>query len=328
MVKVTVSTPKPTQAISREDLLNRANHYEIQTFADGTYDYIEASQNGQVIHTSKANYESSPNPLTGVPDLKSVDGYLFPEIFNAYLVEQTTAENAELITSNANLNANQITSKISKSTTGAVSLIQTAGGQSTSSSGLTASFAVAPTPGNIIMLAVASVGAAVLVQTISEVGVIWTQLKKKQIAGGFMNIEIWQGVVGAGASPTVNIVLTGIPHVAELDECEFAINGGVLDQSAVNNGSSASPDTGTTAATTQANELLFGATVDLANVSGTPAQTNPTNGFKLIDGIGYVYNMSLAVLWMNQTVIGAADCTTTSITNNFWVGAIVTLTAN
>ena len=71
-------------AISRDDLLNRANKYVIHQFSDGTFDNIEAYESGTLINSTKVLYESDAGGDQQTR-LKQVSGFLFPELVSIIL---------------------------------------------------------------------------------------------------------------------------------------------------------------------------------------------------------------------------------------------------
>jgi hypothetical protein len=308
-------------AISREDLLARTDTYVINTFSDGLYDTIDCYQKGVLIHTSKANYDSVPNPLTGLPNLKTLKGFLFPEIFQASLGNQNASETAQLIASNATLNANSISSKILVSV-GKMGFIQAAQATIVSTNILTVSLNNVPLIGNVLFACIGSFGNAVLasVSSINQVGVTWTKAKSNN-DGVQATAEIWIGIVQTNANTTLTISYSQNFNYAAVDICEFSGLKGILDLTALNNGSSVNPDSGTTAPTTYTTELWVAC---LLNASSTN-QTSPTNNFILLDGVQNGTPLNISFCYKIVTSIAAANVTSTS-GYAVWVGCIATFT--
>jgi len=170
-----------------------------------------------------------------------------------------------------------------------------------------------------------------VVSKITQTGVTWT--KQVSSANAPLDIEIWAGVVGTGAATTVVITLTDAGHdsdahvsYATSDICEYsglATSGVFLDKTATNSGLGiTTSNTGTTATTTQGNELWIGG---IADTLTNAIQTAPQNGFQLFDGeegsggtVAYLYNI---VSGTGNAVSG----TSANAINN-WVGAMATFT--
>ncbi|MGD0645907.1 MAG: hypothetical protein ABSA75_13455 [Candidatus Bathyarchaeia archaeon] len=69
-------------AVSRDDLLARADHYDIERWSDGLINYIDCFEQNVFIHRSTANYQSD---VGNAPTrLQSVNGFLYPEISQDY----------------------------------------------------------------------------------------------------------------------------------------------------------------------------------------------------------------------------------------------------
>ena len=199
-----------------------------------------------------------------------------------------------------------------------------------------------PTNGNLNILAFCSTvtefesGSYVTrsVSSITQTGVTWTKQAFQDTWWehpanhlNTLNSEIWVGVVGAGASATITLTLlgTGDTNNAEVaNVCEYSglLTSGFLDKTAINAGESTNTDTGTTAITSQANELWIGA------IAAERAQTTPTNGFTLLDGVYYTgYGISNAYLEKIVSATGTANSGTSIASIENWVGCIVTLKA-
>lgn len=73
---------QPKTAVSREDLLNRADFYEVHRWSDGYIDEIRAYQKTVLIHRTVANYQ--PDITDHVVKLQDVTGFLVPEVMNDY----------------------------------------------------------------------------------------------------------------------------------------------------------------------------------------------------------------------------------------------------
>ena len=193
-----------------------------------------------------------------------------------------------------------------------------------SGSSFTVTQSSTPTSGNLNVLTItARVGSGVpaTVKSISQTGVVWS--KVTNAGSGAIDVEIWAGVVGSGASASITVTLTGIVGTAVANVCEYSglTTSSYLDVTASTFGSSTASDTGTTATTTQANELWVGSTGDV-----TATQSTPTNGFTLLDGTA-TGSTSNAFLEKIVSSTGTANSGTTLSSSNAWVGVIATFTA-
>ena len=106
------------------------------------------------------------------------------------------------------------------------------------------------------------------------------------VSGYYYDSEIWYGVVNSASSSRnititlasgVNGTFTEGTYAAEAFVSEYSgmATSGFLDRTASNQGVSTESDSGTTATTTQANELC------IASIVASAPQNNPTNGFTL-----------------------------------------------
>jgi len=181
-----------------------------------------------------------------------------------------------------------------------------------------------PTSGNVEVAVIALHSYTSILRTVTSItqtGVTWTYQIRQ--ANGVLGVEIWFGVVGSGASTSISISLSGTIYNGIADVCEYSgvATSSFLDKTATNTGSSKSPDTGTTATTTQADELWIGGTL-----LNTYAQTTPKNGFTLFDGVVYVYD-SVAYLEKIVSATGTANSGTTGSGGSPWSGCIATFFA-
>jgi hypothetical protein len=321
--KIQSSTPNIPQAVSREDVINRADTYVINQWSDGIYQSIEAYQKGVLIHTTTAQYElQSPTQNGGNTDLnylKLVKGFLFPELINAYVVQQNQQLTAFQINQAALQNTNSINSKITSSTS-SITLIQTAQDGSNLAS-LNPILASNPIAGNILIAVVGMRKGATnrKVTNITQTNVVWAKLDNKY-DGSNLSIEIWLGNVNSGALTSATVTLDGTTDSGIADLLEFVITGAALDVKAENSGNNNTSDTGTTLNTAQAKELWLGATVS------QQAQTTPINGFTLFDGSLQAGLLSVAVLYYVASAIGTANAgCTVGAGGAPWCGCIVTL---
>jgi hypothetical protein len=144
------------------------------------------------------------------------------------------------------------------------------------------------------------------VSNISQTGVTWSKKVKNQSSDKAFDVEIWTGVIGSGAQPGLTITIYNAPSQGIIaDICEYSGLSTNLDVYAINSGVSLSPDTGTTAITTNQKELYIGAIFNYYN-----SQTTQRNDFDLLDG---TYNNNLNSLAYLEKIV-------TSTTGNVNLG--------
>jgi len=180
-----------------------------------------------------------------------------------------------------------------------------------------------PISGNVLVAVIGvCASAARTVLSIVQAGVTWTyQIGIVGVYDYDDTAEIWFGVVGAGASKDVTVTLSWVAnHGGVADICEYSgvETSGFLDKTATSSGWN-DLKTGTTVATTQANELWIGGIE--ADYSRT--QSLPTNGFTLLDGALYDEG-SLAYLEKIVSATGTANSGTTASGNCASGGCIAT----
>jgi hypothetical protein len=176
---------------------------------------------------------------------------------------------------------------------------------------ITVTLGSTPISGNVLVAAISTCTSSpsVTVSSIIQTNVNWTMLVSKYSGTGEVAVRIFFGKVGANAGTTITITLSGNANRGGVaDVCEYSGIASVnyLDQTATAYGVSTTPSTGTTATTSQPNELWVGATA----VNGYDFQSSPTNGFTLLDGAGYSYT-SLAYLEKIVSATGQAGSSTT-----------------
>lgn len=210
----------------------------------------------------------------------------------------------------------------------------------------TVTLASTPASGDVLIAAIGVNDPTDLntVFTVSQTGVTWTRQVSYQQKGNIgLDSEIWAGIVGSNAGVTITVTLTDIGTVlgeivtsipvtpqtdldtnvlyavADVAEYSGLATTSFLDQTATNfNSYSISTDTGTTATTSQSNELWVGAIA-----SNGYGQSSPKNSFVLYDGQDTTYG-SLAYLQNIVSATGKADSGTTLPSNAGWSGCIAT----
>lgn len=186
---------------------------------------------------------------------------------------------------------------------------------------LSVTMAETPIEGNVLVVVI-GLGCSVegTVSSIVQTGVTWAKQISK-VNGTQCSVELWLGVIGSGASTSVTITLSATPSYGSIANiCEYSdIATDPLDKTATNSGDTEATDTGTTATTTEADELWIGG-IGVRNSE----QDTPTNGFTLIDGVKYD-NFSVAYLEKIVSSTGAANSGTTGTYLTVkWAGCIAT----
>lgn len=195
-----------------------------------------------------------------------------------------------------------------------------------------------PINGNVIVAVISTVEASfrgdyVTVVSITQTNVTWTyQVSCEYQPNSYYNTEIWYGVVGATAGTAININLSGNPwYGAVADACEYSglLTADFLDKTATNSGLSADAfDTGTTAVTSQDNELWVGAT---GGWGCDQDDDVPTNAFTQLDGVreNVEGNYQNCISFLEKIVAATdtANTATDPTANSYWAGAIATFKA-
>jgi len=199
---------------------------------------------------------------------------------------------------------------------------------------ITNSIAVAlastPTNGNVLVATIGLVFPTTLrtVSSITQTNVVWTQqVTKSYSATPYCSSDVWFGVVSASADVNITIALSGTPSKGGIaNVCEYSglLTVGFLDKTATAGATSATPSTGTTANTTQNDELCVGChTIH----TGAGTITTPTGSFTLLDGAYYATSAS-AYLERIVSATGAYVCTSTDTGGiDNWAGCIATFKA-
>lgn len=211
---------------------------------------------------------------------------------------------------------------------------QSGRGTGDSNISLAVTMAATPTNGNVLLavVGVTDTDGYKTVTSIVETNVAWTLQLRVQAypanwSDSYMNIEIWYGVVSPSASTDVTVNLSAAPNnrvTADIYEYSGMATSSFLDRTASNSGIANQTDTGTTANTTQNDELWIGGIV--AVDPGTD-QTTPTQSFTLYDGVhehsSTGRKTSLGYLEKIVAATGAANSGTT-VSNSDWTGCIAT----
>ncbi len=198
----------------------------------------------------------------------------------------------------------------------------------------------APVNGNLLILCFAGQGSTAVpyITGISQTNVTWTSQEVCPDSNIYQDTEIWVGVVSASAGTVITITVAGgtggmYGEIADVCEWSGLSTSGFLDKTGYNNGAeNTATGTGTTVTTTQASELWIGCTGGVGTSGADPTQTNPTNGFTLLDGVkvatsGADYS-SLAYLYQIVSSTGTANSGTTIAGTTYWTGCIATFKAS
>jgi hypothetical protein len=168
------------------------------------------------------------------------------------------------------------------------------------------------------------------VVSIVQTGVTWTLVKRKEhkvlVKNWYVADEIWMGIVGAGAAANCTINTSDNEYMIA-DGCEYSglATSGTVDKSASNEGDTVTTtDTGTTPTTLYPVELWVGSiSIGRYPVSGDTTQSNPANGFSLLDGASGL-NSSLSFLEKIVSATGTAESGTTVASSRPFAGCIAT----
>ncbi len=132
---------------------------------------------------------------------------------------------------------------------------------------------------------------AITISSISQTNVNWAtngaglQIQQTNLDTNYYYAAIYVGIIGSGATATVTLSLSGSNGIFEdiADICEYSglAPNNFLDETAVSNDASGACVTGTTATTTQANELDIGAIMTAGYTLATPTYGNLLDGASL-----------------------------------------------
>jgi hypothetical protein len=161
---------------------------------------------------------------------------------------------------------------------------------------------------------------------ISQTGVTWTAAYMAASSNNVAVSEIWYGTVGSNASQTVTIHATGSNYYHVCEICEYhGLASSPLDKTASSSGYSNIVDSGTTAITSQANELWVSA---LCGTSGSDGLHAPSTGlglkgYTMLNGKRY---NSIAVGFLENIVISKDYANVQAVTSGSpaWAGCIAT----
>jgi len=209
----------------------------------------------------------------------------------------------------------------------------TGGGSATSFN--VAALTTAPTAGNTLVAVIATCNTSqnpvASIGATSGTALNWQRAAQSTAVSNGTTTEVWYAPIlaGAGSTVTINLAGTGYAAAAVLAEYSGVLTSNPVDQVAGASGTSSTnpASTGTTPATTQANDLAFGGIGLVYHSSGT---------FSAITGGTQITNVASASATSRVRLYAIATTVTTPATVSFggtmntaqnWSGAIATFKA-
>ena len=133
-----------------------------------------------------------------------------------------------------------------------------------------------PVPGNSLVAVISTRGTSPnRVSSIYQNGASWSRVCQATNTNG-TTTEIWIAPNVSGAWKTITINQANLRSAAVVMEYSGILSASPIDQTGEATGNSIAPVTGTTAITSQADELWIGG---IGYISSTPSLTSPLNGF-------------------------------------------------
>lgn len=204
-------------------------------------------------------------------------------------------------------------------------IVQEANNSAENVSSFTVTLPSSPITGNAVYLLLASDATANQGTSVTATGMTFALVERHNTN---QNVEIWQALnVGPSAGNVITVNTTAGPNsfIAFALEAFNVETVSATDQFTGNDGSSTNPDSGTTGATSQADELFLAI---LQQQGAGQTFSTPTNGFTLydqLDDTGAVIHAAL--LSKSATTVGTANTSVTSTTSASWEGAVATFKA-
>ena len=210
-------------------------------------------------------------------------------------------------------------SLVSQGPNGYAQNILNTAGTVVASGNITVNLQQAPVKGDVLFLfyVEGAQTADATISSISQPGVTWGNLLSD---GSYLRDEMWVGLAGAGASTVITVTVANgnTVDIQTIDVLEFSgVTSVTPDKTATSPASTTPPNsTGITAVTTQNNELWIGLISGAySSGAGHTPQSNPTNGFILLDGAENLglnsLDTSLGVLYKAVTSTGPASSSDT-----------------
>jgi hypothetical protein len=198
-----------------------------------------------------------------------------------------------------------------------------------SGSNMASSFSVAmaitPTSGNTLIAVISTRGSSDnRVSSIIQTGATWTRASQAANSSG-TTTEIWFAPNLSGAGTAITISQSSLRSAAVVMEYAGILVTSPLDQVGGASGNSSAPVTGTSAVTTQANELWIGG---IGHISSAPTLENLLNNFSSVGSAQSTKNTASSnakvyALERFATESGAAFSGGTLSSSAQWSGAIV-----
>lgn len=207
----------------------------------------------------------------------------------------------------------------------AIVLVQGNARGSSATNSITVTMASNPTNGNLLVAAISTDGYPddCRVTSITQTNVAWTRAIALYDT---VNREVWYGVVSASATTGITVALNNTAiYGAVANVCEWS---GLTTASPVDKTATfpftnptIAPGTGTTAATTQNDELCVG------DIISTETESAPTNSFTLLDGTNLQSSIYSGYVYRIVSVMGTYGTTVTQAIDNWGAGCIATFKA-
>jgi hypothetical protein len=198
------------------------------------------------------------------------------------------------------------------------------------STSFTVTMGAAPAAGNTLVAVISSRGSAAnQITGISSTGASWARAAQSTNASG-STLEIWSAPVGSGAGVVVTIATTtGRCAGVVIEYSGLMTTASPVDQWAVSNNIGTAAVTGTTTATTQANEVWIGG---IGYRSSTPALGSILNSFTSVGSAKTTSttpgnNVMVYALEAIVSATGTAGSGGTLTASATWSGAIATFKA-
>lgn len=204
-------------------------------------------------------------------------------------------------------------------------IIQEAHNSADNVSSFTVTLPSTPAVGNSVYLLLASDAPANQATSITATGMTFTLVERHNTNS---NVEIWHAEnIGPTPGTVITVHTTAGPNafIAFALEAFNVETSSSTDQFTGSSGTSVSPDSGTTGATAQADELFLAI---LQQTGAGQTFSAPTNLFTLADQLDDTgATIHAALLYKSVSVVGTANTTVTSSTSAAWEGAIATFKA-
>jgi hypothetical protein len=213
-----------------------------------------------------------------------------------------------------------------------LSRVQSTTGSTNNTASITmSSLGSTPVNGNTLVAVIATRGnTANRVASITQTGATWTLVSQATNASGSSTTEIWYAPNVTSASKTISISLAASMRAAAVVmEYSGVLESNAIDVTAYATGSSTSASSGTTAITSQDNELLIGS---IGLVSSSYSLSAITNSFTTVANVssGSGTSGNNARVYALEKIVSSASAYTTGgtvSTSSQWSGTIASFKA-